>query len=159
MAADQAWYVGGDLASTKFQAFGGSERKTGVGAYGGYRVNENFAIEATVRNMGNWDTSSGKLSANSLSASVLAIAPLGDAFALYGRLGYARNSLDLTKNSSITSVHENKALFGIGGNYSINKHVMLRVEYVNLGKNQIGSGSTGFDIKMQQINAGASYVF
>lgn len=159
IAAEQTWYVGGDIASSKFTAFGDSERKTGAGVYGGYRLHENFAVEATVRNMGNWDTTSGKLSANSLSVSALAIAPLADQFALFARLGYARNSLDLSKNGGTISVHENKSLYGIGGDFYVNKHLTVRAEFVNLGKNHIGSGVNAFDISIKQVNAGASYAF
>lgn len=156
--ADTGMYVGGDLSSTKFKFPGDSEHKTGLGAHFGYALNENIAFEATVRNMGHWNINGTKYSVNSINASALFKAPMGD-FALFGRVGYARNSLDWTHGSYSASQHRNKALFGVGGEYKVAKQVTLRAEYVNLGSNKIGEGSDSLDVKMAQFNFGASYHF
>lgn len=159
MAADNAWYVGGDIGSSKFKAEGEKSSRTGFGATVGYSLNPNVAFELQARRLGKWDADGGSLSANSLSASVLGIAPLSSQFAIYGRLGYARNSLDYSEGNVSVSVHKNKALFGFGGSYTIDKNWSLRAEYVNLGKNTIGSGADRVEVKIQQFNVGAVYAF
>lgn len=159
MAADNAWYVGGDIGSSKFKVEGEKSSRTGFGATVGYSLNPNVAFELQARRLGKWDLEGASLSANSLSASVLGIAPLSSQFAIYGRLGYARNSLDYTEDKVTVSAHKNKALFGFGGSYAIDKNWSLRAEYVNLGKNTIGSGADRVEIKVQQFNLGATYAF
>lgn len=158
MAADTAWYVGGDLSSTKFKAFGDSERKTGLGVYGGFQLNENIAFEGQVRSLGRWEDQGDEMTASSVSASVLFKAPMGN-FALFGRVGYARNELKLDVGNASYTEHGSKALFGAGVEYMVAPHVALRAEYVNLGNNKIGSGVGSFNVKLEQFNLGASYRF
>ncbi len=158
-AADKAWYLGADISSTKFEAVGESERKTGLGLSFGYVLNEHVAFEVQARRMGSWKEQGVSLTANSLSASVLGIAPIAQNFSLFARLGMARNSLDLTQGNLSASVHKNKALFGVGGSYAIDKALGLRAEYVTLGSNKIGSGSTALNLKIQQVNVGMTYAF
>ncbi|QPF71841.1 porin family protein [Roseateles sp. DAIF2] len=159
LAAGSAWYVGGDIGSSKFKVEGEKSSRTGFGGTVGYSLNENVAFEVQARRLGRWTLDGEKLSANSLSASVLGILPLSKEFSLYGRLGYARNSLDWSEGNVSVSVHKNKALIGFGGAYAIDKNWSLRAEYVNLGKNTIGSGADRFDVKINQFNLGAVYAF
>jgi OOP family OmpA-OmpF porin len=159
LAADSGWYVGGDIGSSKFKAEGDTERKTGFGAFGGYSLNPNVAFEAQVRRLGSWDVEGTDVSANSLSLSVLAKAPISQQFSLYGRLGVARNSVDVSEGNYSASAHKTKALIGFGAEYLISKEFNLRAEFVNLGNNKIGSGAEAVSIKIQQFNFGLSYAF
>lgn len=159
LAADSGWYVGGDITSTKFKIEDESARKTGIGAFGGYSLNENIAFEAQVRRLGTWDVDGLDVSANSLSVSVLAKAPIGQQFTLFARLGLARNSLDISESGFSASAHKNKGLVGFGADYLIAKHFIVRGEFVNLGNNRIGSGTDSVSIKMQQFNIGFGYAF
>lgn len=172
-AADKTWYIGGDIGSTQFKADGDKERKTGFGATLGYSLNENVAFELQARRLGKATfnetisnvnyTSTFKV--NSLSVSVLGIVPLNNEFSLFGRLGYARNTLDLSikpsnASASITADgHKNKALFGFGADYKIDKNLSLRAEYVNLGKNKISIAGGEAESKIQQFNFGVNYAF
>lgn len=159
MAAQPAWYVGADLSSTKFKVEGESERKTGLGGFVGYAFNDSIALEAQARRLGSWDVEGTDVSANSLSLSLVAKTAVGQQFALYGRLGFARNSIDVSEGNFSASAHKTKALLGIGAEYQIDKQLALRGEFVNLGNNKIGSGADGVSIKMQQFNVGLSYAF
>jgi OOP family OmpA-OmpF porin len=155
MAADAGWYVGGDLTSTKFKADGESERKTGIGAFGGYALNKHIAFEAQARVLGSWDVDGVDVSANSLSLSMLAKAPVAEQFVLFGRIGFARNSIDARQGGFSASAHESKALIGIGAEYLINKNMSVRGEFVNLGNNKIND----FSVKIQQFSVGFAYRF
>lgn len=159
LAADTTWYVGGDLSSTKFKVEGESERKTGLGLFAGYALNPNVAFEAQIRRFGSWDVEGIDVSANSLSVSMIGKAPMSDAFALFARVGMARNSIDVTEGGFSASAHENKALIGVGGEYALSKNSALRVEFVNYGNNKIGSGADQIAIKIQQYNVAFRYAF
>ena len=155
LANEAGWYVGGDITSTKFKVEGESERKTGLGFFAGYALNQHIAFEGQVRRLGTWKEDGVELSANSISLSLLAKAPVSDSVALFGRIGFARNSLDLRDGNFSASVDDNKALFGVGADFALNKSLNLRAEYVNLGSNKIDIVS----IKVQQFNIGLSYRF
>lgn len=158
-AADKAWYVGGDISSTQFKIEGDKDRETGFGLTVGYALNENVAFELQARRMGKWKQDGISLTANSLSASVLGIAPVSKEISLFARLGMSRNSLDFSQGNVSVSVHKNKALIGFGADYAIDKNLGLRAEFVNLGSNKIGSGSDSVSIKIQQFNFGLNYAF
>jgi len=154
-AADNSWYVGGDIGSTKFKVLGESDNKTGFGAVVGYKLNTNVAFELAARRLGTWKEDGDELSANALQVSALGILPLSNEFSLFARLGVSRNSLDLDEGRVSVSVHKTKAFFGLGGSYQIDKALSLRAEYANLGKNKIDS----VEIKIHQINVGLNYAF
>ena len=154
-AADNSWYVGGDIGSTKIKALGESVNKTGFGAVVGYQLNTNVAFELAARRLGSADD----VSANAVQVSALGILPLSNEFSLFARLGVSRNSLDLDEGKVSYSIHKTKAFFGLGGSYQIDKALSLRAEYANLGKNKIGSGVDSVEIKIHQINVGLNYAF
>lgn len=172
-AADKTWYVGGDISSTQLKDQDDKQRKTGFGATLGYSLSENFAVELQARRLGvtsSTDTFASvtyqaKVRTHSLSASVLGILPLNNEFSLFGRVGYARNTLHVAVKSSDASAnidergHSNKALFGFGGNYQFDKHLGLRLEYVNLGKNKVTLSGDPVQAKIQQFNLGLNYSF
>lgn len=158
-AADNSWYVGGDIGSTKFKAQGDSSTRTGFGATVGYQLNTNVAFEASVRRLGSWKEDGIKLSANSLQLSALGIAPLNKEFSLFARLGVSRNSLDFTFSKVDFSLHKTKAFFGLGGAYQFDKALSLRAEYVNLGNNKISAGGESAEFKIHQFNLGLNYAF
>lgn len=141
-AADNV-YVGGDIGRTKAE----DVSKTGVGAFVGYTLNENVALEGALRRLGSSDGFSG----NAVQFSVLGTLPLTKEINVYGRLGYGRNSLDGKVAGVNTSVSEWKPIVGAGVSYAIDKHISLRGEYSYLGK-PLGS-------KVSQFNFGAAYSF
>ncbi|MDM4765818.1 porin family protein [Pelomonas sp. SE-A7] len=171
MAAEPTWYIGGDIGRTEFKADGEKDSKTGFGFTLGYKLNENLAFELQGRRLGSATQSDvvgnitykSTLRANSLSASVLGIAPLSKEFSLFGRLGYARNTLDYKVTSTALNAsadgHKNKALFGFGGDYQIDKNLGLRLEYVNLGKNTVKISGVELESKISQINLGLNFAF
>jgi len=158
-AADNSWYVGGDIGSTKFKLLGTSSTRTGFGATAGYQLNTNVAFEASARRLGSWKVNGDELSANALQISALGIAPINNQFSLFARLGMSRNSLDLDEGKVTYSIHKTKAFFGLGGAFQIDKALSLRAEYVNLGNNKISDGSDSIEVKMHQFNLGLNYAF
>ncbi|PND37342.1 hypothetical protein C1O66_07230 [Paucibacter aquatile] len=158
-AADNSWYVGGDVGSTKFKGNGESDTKTGFGATVGYQLNTNVAFEASVRRLGSAKDSGVKLSVNAIQLSALGIAPINNEFSLFARLGVSRNSLDFTVNSAEVSFHKTKAFFGLGAAYQIDKALSLRAEYANLGNNKVDVAGVPLESKIHQFNLGLNYAF
>lgn len=157
LANDAGWYVGGDISSTKFKFDGLKLTETGVGFYGGYRFNQHLAVEGVIRRLGSFECGNNidDCGAHSIGASLIARAPVGKHFALYGRLGLSRNSLDERYGSTVTSEDSNEVTLGFGGEVLFNKHFRLRGEFVNLGSNEI----YGVKVKLTQFNVGLSYNF
>ena len=158
-AADNSWYVGGDIGSSRLKALGESSSDTGFGASVGYQLNTNVAFEASVRRLGSGKEDGVKLSVNALQISALGIAPLNNEFSLFARLGVSRNSLDVSVSNVDVSIHKTKVFFGLGGAYQFDKALSLRAEYVNLGTNKFSAGNASFDAKLQQFNLGLNYAF
>jgi|APAra7269097289_1048552.scaffolds.fasta_scaffold20645_2 OmpA-OmpF porin, OOP family len=140
-AAEPQFYVGGDVGSSKHEDLDG--RETSVGIFGGYKFDENFAIEAGYRNLGKWDILGYDLKTNQLALSVIGSVPVADQVAVYGRLGYNRVEAKIAGEKD----HENKALYGVGVSYQFTKEISGRVEW-----QRPMSGSSN-------ISAGVAYHF
>lgn len=141
------FYVGGDVGSTKITAEDGIPSETSYGIFGGYNINDIFAIEAGYRRLGKWSGPGGSVDVKQSAVSVLAFAPVVDHVAVFGRLGYNRISGSTTVSDFGDLGHENHALFGFGVSYEFAKHVTGRVEY-----QKPLSG-------MHNINVGVAYNF
>ncbi|SFG01761.1 OmpA-OmpF porin, OOP family [Duganella sp. CF458] len=121
-AAEPSFYVGGDVGSSKPKDV---NSETSYGVFGGYKFDENFAVEAGFRRLGNWEEDGIDDKVTQLSLSVLGSVPVADQVAVYGRLGYNRveEKFDGDKES------KNKVLFGLGVSYQITKEISARVEW------------------------------
>lgn len=158
---DRGSYFGVDLGSTQFKVSGlGSERKLNLGASFGYQFNENFALENQIRRLGSWKIDSGiRANADSINLSLIGKLPVSKDFALYGRLGAARNTISVGYTNLSIAASQTKAVVGLGGEYRFDKNFSLRAEYANLGSNQLGDKSLGVDpikIKVQQLTVGVN---
>lgn len=141
------FYVGGDVGSTKITAEDGIPSETSYGVFGGYNINDIFAIEAGYRRLGKWSGPNGSVDVKQAAVSVLAFAPVAEHFAVYGRLGYNRLSGSTTVDGFGDLGHENDALFGAGVSYEFAKHITGRVEF-----QRPASG-------MHNINVGVAFNF
>ena len=121
-SAAEPYYIGADVGSSKFDD---STSETSVGVFGGYKFNENFAIEAGYRRLGKWDIEGSDVRAKQLSISAVGSIPVANQVAVYGRLGYNR----VEAKWDDVKDHENKALYGVGVSYAITKEVTARVEW------------------------------
>ncbi len=118
-------YVGGTVGST---AITGLTSQTGFGGYLGYKINENFSVEAGAQSLGSFDVSGTSVSATAYNASVLAGVPFNPNFSVYGRLGYG----SLTAAATGATAKVNSAVYGIGAKYNIDKNLAVRAEYTRL---------------------------
>ncbi|MYM22970.1 outer membrane beta-barrel protein [Duganella sp. FT135W] len=133
--------------------------------YGGYNIDQTWAVEAGYTDFGKRSynytvgNAAGGLNTDAHSYYVAGKGtwPVAKDFAVFGKLGVARNHNEVT-TSGIASVNgsDNKtALYAsVGGEYAINKNVKVSLEYENYGKNDIDVGR-----KAGAITAGLRYNF
>lgn len=175
-SADKAgWYAGIDLGRSRLgmsgsdldgafanQGLGTSSSidrsGTAYGINGGYRFNQNFAVEAGLARLGDFDyssstgsdTLSGHYKANALSLAAVGIYPLGTSWSLYGKAGLAHTKVDLDASSAsgATAVSNESHsgtgfLVGAGLTYDFARNYFAKAgwdRYSHVGDSSTGEG-------------------
>lgn len=117
------FYAGVDVSSTKAYDL---DDKFGYGAFIGYKINPNVAVEAGYHRLVDSDFGIGAdATADQMDVSLIGSLPLSGGFSMYGRIGY--NRVDLESNFSDKS-HTNNALYGIGMGYAFTPVINGRLE-------------------------------
>lgn len=137
---------------------------------GGYQFTPMWGAEVSYGDYGKGDLGSGTVSSfpvtenwklSGFQFSGTGTFPLGDAFALIGKIGLARSDVTITAaalgNSASVSATSTKLAFGIGAEYSFTKSVAVRAQYENLGT--VGDASTTGTAKVSLLSAGVVYKF
>src|SRR4051812_37856417 len=135
-------YVFGDLGQSRVGGdYIDSETNTSYSLGLGYAFNKTFALEVAYRDIGKINLNNDQYSridydGHAIQASLIAKYPINDKFNIFGRLGFAGvtydysfQNLNVPENHFSHSDEQNKGVFGIGLDYSINEHVSLRTEY------------------------------
>ena len=131
-APPQPFYAGGDIGTTKVD--GNSHRETGLGGFVGYKLNEQFAVEAGYRRLADTDIGNvGSASVDQASLSVVGAYPLSNGFSVFGRVGYnrikAKSDIESVSAGRISeSYSESRGLYGVGVSYAFSPTISGRVE-------------------------------
>jgi OmpA-OmpF porin, OOP family len=124
------FYAGADVGTTKLD--GDANQESGYGAFAGYQLNQNIAVEAGVRRLADVDDSFGGVNFNShldqLSLSAVGTLPLSNGFSVFGRLGINRLNLKESGGGFTAKDHATRGLYGIGVAYSFSPAVSARLE-------------------------------
>jgi OOP family OmpA-OmpF porin len=133
--------------------------------YGGYNIDNTWAVEAGYTDFGKRDynyTVGGAAGGLHTDAHSYYVAgkgtwPVARDFAVFGKLGVARNHNEVSTSgiASVSGSDDKTALYAsVGGEYAINKNVKVSLEYENYGKSDIDTGR-----KAGAITAGLRYNF
>ena len=157
------WYAGIDLARSNLRLSGGgidgavanlgvvgaasiSTQDTGAGLNLGYRFGKSFALEAGYIDLGRYnfssfttapavDTLQGVYKAQAWSLSGVGILPMNNKWTLFGKVGFARTSADLSANSVSGATTLTRAsgsgggvLIGAGATYDLARNWFGKAE-------------------------------
>jgi OOP family OmpA-OmpF porin len=154
---------------------------TGFGLAGGYQVNEHFAAELAWVDLGEisysaegtvtdgfgvFDTTFGLgQSASGVVFSMLGIWPIGERFAVFGRVGLALMSVDADISVTIdgvtgadsASTDRSNMMYGAGGDLALGDRLGLRLEW----NRYAGVGTDDFlgDTDIDLVTLGLRYSF
>lgn len=143
-AADpNTFYAGADLGKTRIDG----HKETSYGAFAGYNVTKNFAVEAGYRRLGEDDSHGYKASGDAWTVSGIASMPVGESFSVFGRLGVSAVEGKVRYGDFKDSNTTTRALIGAGVGYAFTPKVAGRVEF-----QKTGSG-------IRNLSAGVAYQF
>lgn len=163
LADDSGWYVGGTAGKSTARiddariisglmtqgvtsaTVSNIDRDNGYKLFGGYQLNNNFAVEAGAFDLGNFGFKAttlppgaftGNASFRGLDLDLLGMLPITERLSVFGRIGanYAETR-DTFSGSGVVAVlnpnpsaHEVNAKIGLGVQYALTKAVALRAE-------------------------------
>lgn len=142
-------YAGADLGRTKIDGLPG--HGTSVGAFVGYNVLPNVALEAGYRRLASITfTAPGfrsDVDLNQLSLSAVGTLPLSNGFSLLGRLGYSSVEAETKVSGSRIKETDSNAIIGLGVGYAFTPAVSARLEFQKPGSDT------------QNVSVGLAYQF
>ena len=131
---------------------------TALKIFGGYRFNDNFAIEAFYTDFGEPDDWPLSIEASAFGASVVGIIPVAQQFELFGKIGLAAWDADFIDPFGTYSDDGSDLTYGIGGAFIINQQASIRVEWEFYDiEADIGAGA--FDTETDMLSIGAQVNF
>lgn len=131
---------------------------------GGYRLNDNVAIEAGYMMVGDstiiYTLGKQTLSQSNLHASAVYNFPVNDSFSLFGKLGFNSLTAKLTGTGSYSTPYSattTNLTYGVGGEFKLTPQFSANIQYASLGKAKASSTDTGVDVT--RLSVGVSYNF
>ncbi|QGZ39563.1 putative outer membrane protein [Pseudoduganella flava] len=144
-AAPTGFYIGGDVGGTKIDDF--DSTKKAIGAFAGYGINQNVAVELGYRQHGDFEYYGTEVKAKQTHLSVIGSFPLNNQLDVYGRLGASYLKVEADYRGYKSDDSDTKVLYGIGLNMSFTPNIFGRVEV-----QKMSSDST-------TLNVGVGYKF
>lgn len=131
----------------------------GVKVFTGFNFDKNFGVEAGYTHFGKIEfgnTGTGT-EGRSFYAAGTATLPLGEKFALTGKLGIAKNRSKLKMRSGDMKDEKTDALIGVGATYAVTKNIAAYVEFENYGN--IAQPAGGGSLKVTVLSTGMRFSF
>ena len=104
-----------------------TDSPTGLGVFGGYIINPNFAVEAEYLNLGEFKAGSAGGKSSGFSVSGIGSYPINEQFSLFGKLGYAMITSKATGSNTSPDAKSNAVTYGLGAQYNVNPSVGVRL--------------------------------
>lgn len=156
MAAETPYYIGGDVGKTSQRVDNNAQKRStdSYSVFGGYRLNENFAVEAGYTDLGKANFGGVSTKNRAYSLDGIARAPLGNNFGVYGRVGVAHVQRDYS--AGLGDADKTGLKLGVGVDYALTQNVTLRAEATRFNNMPVGNG---FDKKSDRLGVGLAYQF
>ncbi len=178
-AMAEGFFVGGELGSASFssanvpgQTVGAYPNPGIISVAGGYRFTPYLGVEAAYSTIGdstvNYTNASTTLKTSVLQVAAVGTFPVSPIFGLFGKLGVAAISADVSGTGVLTGMTASTTtanlMFGIGGQFNIGRHFSIPVQYQNFGKakftaTQGGVAASPSSIGVSAISVGFLYNF
>lgn len=168
-AADTGWYLVGDVGQTKIKdAFSDApagtsidDTDTGFKLGGGYMFHKNVGVEAAYVDLGKATATLGAQSAEGKASGEVVSAvlnlPIGDRFAVLGRLGFINATVKVSGGGTSESSTDMKMAWGIGGAFFITQQLGIRLNYDSY--NKLGDKDKTGESTVDMISLGVMYKF
>ena len=134
------FYAGASVGQASVEVsevdFDGSD--TAFKVFGGYAINSNFAVELAWFDGGSADERFGpgvvQVELTGLHAAAMGRLPLGEAFALFGKIGFASYDAEISARLNGQTLFsedgsDEDLMYGIGGEFRFGPSFGLRAEY------------------------------
>lgn len=179
LAADSGFYGAVDIGQSKAKDVctpeagatitGCDDKDTAYRIGVGYQFNQNFGLEANYVDFGTFDVSATVLGvpvtadadADAFQLSATGTLPINESFAIIGKLGMARTSVDASASAPGVTVtasdNSTELTYGIGVKYNINKTMAVRAQYEDFGK--VGDDATTGKSKLTLLSVGLTFGF
>ncbi len=133
-------YVGAGLGVPHYgsggvKGIGGNGTGVSGNLFGGYQVTPNFSLEAGVADLGRIRNDSGTVRSHGEYLDAVGTLPLGDSWALLGRLGVTHVALDTSAGDD----SGNGLKVGLGAEYSLSSNLALRAEWARYHPDAFGT--------------------
>jgi OmpA-OmpF porin, OOP family len=159
LAAEPRTFYGAIELGTWTQKDSGFANPGVVVVTGGYRLTSQVAFELglylpgyTTIDYGAGNTVTAKQSA--FKAAVVGTLPVSEKFDLFGKVGFSSvyGQQDGTGIYSTTySTTTSNVMYGLGGQFNINKSFGLRLQYESLGQRKLAPTATAVDISVTSL--------
>ena len=129
--AEGNWYIGGRFSLAFVDEPGINEDDTGTKVFGGYKLNDYFAIEGGLYDFGEISDSGSHLEIDGLSLAAIGLIPVSSNVSLFGKVGIHDWDADSigTIPSQLTKDNDTDAFYGVGLDYAVNERWSLRGEF------------------------------
>jgi OOP family OmpA-OmpF porin len=175
-AADTGFFLLGSVGQTKMKDLDTSglpagtsvdDTDTGFKIGGGYMFHKNIGIEAAYLDLGKATaTAPGNASAEAKASGISIVAlgslPVGDKFAILGRLGFINATVKVSGQapglgSFSDSSTDMKMTWGIGGQFNFTQNLGVRLDYDSY--NKLGDEDKTGESTVDMISLGVVYKF
>jgi OOP family OmpA-OmpF porin len=111
-----------------------SNRPTPFRLYGGYDLNQNFAIEAGYTYFGGFKFPNGIASdVGSLHLAAKGSMALGENFTLYGKVGVSNLAITQKNSATTFKAHDLRTLLAVGASYRLTEAVAVTLDVTDYG--------------------------
>lgn len=117
-------YIGANLGNAMYDK--ANDSSAALGIFGGFHINEALAIDLGWVNLGETSEGTYKAKVNVLQVALLGKLRANTNFSLFGKVGLARWTYDLSTPSFSGSDDDINVYFGIGADYHISGRSALR---------------------------------